>query len=149
MPDDIILTGLTETQYMLIELPGEVTRVGMEKALIAGSSVVQSVLLDNTPRRERQAGAEYEFPPLEESIVTNVEVSRLEGVASTGFGEAGIVALWDEYGHRIVTHEKTDTGRTSRAFGFMRRTTDECAEGAIDAVCDSLIGTIKEQYGIA
>lgn len=151
MPDqDVVITGLVETQRMIVEYPGELTRSGLAAALVAGSSVIQSALKDNAPREERIPGKQYEFAPLLDSLVTDIQVNQtaMFGIAETGFGDAGPVALWDEYGHRIVTHSGRDTGISTQPNPFMRRTTDQCADAAIDAFCNSLLGTLRKQYGL-
>jgi len=147
--DDVIITGLTETQRMIIEFPGELNRAGTERALMAGSAVLQQRLLENAPRGDRAAGKRFEFPPLSQSIVTDVRVDQQHGTGSaeTGFGESGPVALWNEYGHEIVTIKGKDTGVATKPNPFMRRTTDESAEAVIDAFAASLLDTLNEQYG--
>lgn len=147
--EDVIITGLEVTRLMLIEMPGELSRKGIEKALRAGSRVFEDGLAERAPHRERPADTEQEFPPLSDSIVTEIRVDHAAkmGYASTGFGDAGPVALWNEYGHEIVTHAKVDTGKSTRPNPFMRRTVDEDAEPAIDAFADSIYGTVKGLYG--
>lgn len=149
MADEVVITGLVETQRMLVEMPGEVTRNGMGRALVAGSGVIEKGLVDRAPRREEEPAGAREFAPLHESVVTEVHVNAQArfGHASTGFGKSGAVADWEEYGHRIVTHEGADTGKLTEPNPFMRRTVDQDAEKAIDAFCDALLGSVEERYG--
>jgi len=144
MSNDVAISGLKETQQMLVELPLDLTRGSMGPALIAGSVVLQENLLVNAPVGH---GPHPEFAPLQETIVTDVEVENLSGIASTGFGDSGPVAEWNEYGHRIVTHSGRDTGLSTAPNPFMRKTTDESADAAIDAFCDRLLSDVKEKYG--
>lgn len=143
MADGLYITGLTETQDMIRELPNDL-RGGIATALVAAGSVVQAELRKNAPRRNDDEKSE--FPSLSSSLVTDIEVDpNGVSIASTGFGDAGPVALWNEYGHRIVTHAKVDTGKTSERNPFMRRSTDNCADDAIDAFCDSIIRTVEKR----
>lgn len=148
MSDGVVISGLVETQAMIRRVPADFAE-DMEAVLMAGGAVVQQELVNNAPRRELGPKEKREFPPLSESAVTDIEVSRntFSGVASTGFGEAGPVALWDEYGHEIVTHAGRDTGKRSTPNPFMRRSTDNCAEVAIDAALAVMKKRVKERYG--
>lgn len=146
MSDDVQITGLRETQLMLQNLPAELTRLAVPRALRAGSEPIQAELHFNAPRRARDGNEEYEFPRLEDSIVTDIEVKGLSGVASTGFGEAGPVALFQEDGHRIVTHAGKDTGEVTEPNPFMARSTESIAEAAIDAFCESLLDSVRSEY---
>lgn len=149
MPKDgVEITGLVETQRMIRDLPRDLVRDGFPPALVAAGSVVGEALAANAPRRAVPANeGNREFAPLDQSVVVDVEVGRNGGVASVGFGESGPVALWDEYGHHIVTHSGRDTGKVTEPNPFMRRTTDQCANEAIDRFCSSLGNTVRTKYG--
>lgn len=149
MPDDgVEITGLVETQKMIRNLPSEIAS-GFEQDLMAPAAVVQDALRAGAPRREQRIGGDAEFPPLHETVVTDIHVnlSRFSGVASTGFGESGPVALWNEYGHRVVTHLGVDTGEHTDPDPFMRRVTDNCADRAIDAFSAKVAQRMRSQYG--
>lgn len=149
MPSDgVEITGLVETQRMITDLAADLVTNAFPPALMAASTVVQGALASAAPRREEEP-AKREFPALSESLVTDIEVnvSKRVGIASTGFGDAGPVALWNEFEHRIVTHSGRDTGKVTEPKPFMRRTTDNCADEAIGAFCDSIIKTVKDRYG--
>lgn len=147
MPDGVVITGLVETQQMIVRLPAELTSDVFPEMLMAAGGVVQQELVKNAPRRKTDVKGSREFPPLSESAVTDVEVDQngRSGVASTGFGDAGPVALWNEYGHEIVTRSGRDTGRRTQPNPFMRRSTDNCAETAIDAAVAVVIRKLKGQ----
>lgn len=149
MPDGVIITGLVETQQMIRKVPRDLVAEDLQSALMAGGAVVQEELVRNAPRRKTDVKGSREFPPLSESAVTDVEVnaSKLSGVASTGFGDAGPVANWEEYGHEVVTRSGRDTGKRTEPNPFMRRSTDNCAETAIDAALKVVAEGIKRRYG--
>jgi hypothetical protein len=148
MAEGVQITGLTETIRAIVDVPKNITRNGLSDALVAGSAVIQRGLLEKAPRRKTPVTSEREFPPLSESVVTFVEIdqNKLEGIAQTGFGESGPVALWNEYGHRIVTRSKVDTGRTTEPNPFMRATADQLGEEAIEAAAKSLQGFVRATY---
>lgn len=146
MPDGFDISGLEETQTMLRAFAKDLAIDGMEGALIAGSSVLQEELAERAPRREGEA-ENREFAPLADSLITDVAVNTSGGTALTGFGDSGPVALWNEYGHRIVTHSKKDTGKETEPNPFMRRTVDACGDRVIDAFGDSLGRSIGGKYG--
>jgi hypothetical protein len=138
MGDELRITGLVETQQMVRAVPSDIAK-GLEPATIAAGAVIQQELLNNTPRRkeEREIG-KSRFPPLAASLITDIAVSQDHrfAVASTGYGNAGPVALWLEYGHRIVSHRGVDSGKKTMPNPFMRRSAESCADRAIDAFAE-------------
>lgn len=148
MDDGVNITGMVETIKAIVDLPDRVTREVLPDALVAGSGVIQGALIDNAPERATPATSEREFAPLKESAVTDVEIDYAHGVgvASTGFGESGPVALWNEFGHRIVTRSGEDTGRRTDPNPFMRKTVDEKADEAIEAAAKVVGGWIRGNY---
>ena len=148
MAEGVEITGLTETIKAIVDVPKNITRNVLSDALVAGSAVIQRGLIDKAPRRKAPVTSEREFPPLSESVVTFVEIdeNKLEGVAETGFGESGPVAIWNEYGHRIVTRAKVDTGKTTEPNPFMRQTVDQVGDEAIAAAAKSLEGFVRRTY---
>jgi hypothetical protein len=144
MADELRITGLVETQQMLRDVPADI-QAGIGAGMIAAGAVIQQELYRNAPRI--QEGGKSEFQPLHSSLVTDVEINAEENyaVASTGFGDAGPVALWNEYGHRIVSRRGKDSGETTEPNPFMRRSTDNCAEDAIDAFCDRIRATVRQR----
>ena len=148
MANEVTVTGIVEVQRILTGFPRELVADCFEPALIAAGVVVQGELRRRAPRRKQEPKLR-EFPVLADSLVTDIEVDteRTKGVASTGFGEAGPVALWDEYGHRIVGHTYIDTGKHTPEGPFMRLATAACAEEAIDAFCGPVVAMVKRRNG--
>lgn len=69
------------------------------------------------------------------------------GVVDVGFGDLGHIALWLEYGHRMVGHKpgKKQLGDVP-AIPFMRPAFDACNEQAVDAFAATLASVVKAEY---
>jgi hypothetical protein len=139
MGDELRITGLVETQKMIRDVSTEVAR-SLPQALIAAGVVIQGELLKNAPQRQEGHDEKSRFPALRSSLITDIEISAdgKVGLASTGFGDAGPVALWNEYGHRIVSHKGVDSGKKTLPNPFMRRSIEACADAAIDAFAEAI-----------
>lgn len=137
------ISGLAETQRMILDVAGDV-QDALPEAMKAASSIVEKALREDAPRGDR-SGGESKFPPLEASVITDVSITKNLAVASTGFGEAGPVALWNERGHRIVGHTRKDTGKRTVPNPFMARSTLRCADQAVNAFVDSMTRNLERK----
>jgi hypothetical protein len=142
MSDALTITGLKETQTMMIRLAADIG-AGLEPALQAASRVIEQELFENIPRSKKGHDDKSKYPPLASSLVTDIRIRGTFGVASVGFGDAGQVALWNEYGHRIVAHSGMDSGKKTQPRPFMRRSADNAADRAIDAFAESFAATLR------
>lgn len=151
MPDGLIeIEGLEDVQRLLAEAPRTVVARGYLKALQAGANVIANELESNTPIKKEDVGGLLDKGVLRESVMIVIELDSdfRGGVALIGFGKNGFVALWLEYGHRMLSHgakgtrHEIGTGIVA-ANPFMRRTTAACADRAIDAFADALASELK------
>lgn len=150
MANEITIGGIEETQEMFFGSARVITDSVLEGVLVDGSKVIQRELRARSPRRATPiANEKREFERLEDSIVTDVDIhpGGLQGIARTGFGDSWPVALWNEYGHRIVTHDKRDTGKLTVPNPFMRQTADACREEVIDVCSASFQSRLRALYG--
>jgi HK97 gp10 family phage protein len=147
----ITVTGLQETLAMLDRAPKLIVARGFLQAAKAAAAVIEEELEIRTPERDEGERNE-DIPHLRDAMVSNISLdAQLRGVSvSTGFGRAGNVALWVEFGHRLVGHKpgKKDIG-TVPAHPFMRPAADAAGPRAIDAFADSLAKTLKDPKVVA
>lgn len=135
---------------MLADAPKEIVAAGYVKALNAAANVIADALEIHTPVKAEDTGGLLDKGVLRESLMTEVQLdSQLRGgTARIGFGKNGFVALWVEYGHRMVSHKsggKKQIGEV-RPHPFMRPTADASAEAAIQAFANSLQQTVATQF---
>lgn len=143
------VVGLEEVQQFLRDAPKLIVARGFVNALSAGGNVIAEVLEKNTPVKEEDTGGLLDRGELRESVMVEVNLDEdlHGGVARVGFGKNGPVAYWIEYGHRMVGHEpKRKMLGLVAADPFMRPSTDEAAEPAIEAFAQSLSGTIRREF---
>lgn len=143
---DLSITGLEQVQRMLNDAPAHVVAGGYVKALQAASSVMEGALYAAAPERDEGERSE-DTPHLRDEIVSDVALdSGLRGgQARIGFTKrVASVALWLEYGHRMVGHAPE-----LKEFGFigphpfMRAAFDGAADQAIEAFADSLAQSVS------
>lgn len=142
----IQITGLAEVQRMLAEAPKTVVATAYLKALQAGANVIADELESRTPIKAEDVGGLLDKGVLRESVMIAVEIdSDLRGgQAEVGFGKNGYVAMWVEYGHRMVGHKPNKKLKgTVKANPFMRQTAAVSADRAIAAFQDELVAQLK------
>ena len=145
MGDELRIRGILETQEMIRAVPADISKA-LPGALIAASAVIERELLTNIPHAAKGHDPRSPFPPLDQSITTDILVNEQRGlgVSSTGFGAAGPVALYLEYGHRIVSHRGIDSGKRTVREPFMRSSTDKAADAAIDAFAEAIAAALEK-----
>jgi hypothetical protein len=135
--------GIDEVIAMLDQAPRVIVAGAFFKALQAGATVMGAELSIRTPKNEISPDTANQ---LTESQVTEIllDSNGLGGTVEIGFGNQGHVALWVEYGHRMVGHKpgKKLLGQVA-AMPFMRPTVDACNDAVIDAFTDSLEQSFK------
>jgi hypothetical protein len=103
----ITVTGLAETQLALKNYARIELATAYVKALKAGLDVLAAELYTRVPSH-RATADEAEggkvLKQLKDSIVSEVILSdKLDGgEGKVGFGNLGYIALWVEFGHRLV-----------------------------------------------
>jgi hypothetical protein len=150
MPDALISQyGLEAVQTMLREAPRTIVARGWVRALSAGGEAIAEVLEANTPIKEEDTGGLLDRGELRESVMIEVilDSNFRGGLARVGFGKNGPVALWIEYGHRMVGHKplKKLLGEVPQK-PFMRITTDQAYDRAVAAFAQSLEETVRTEF---
>lgn len=146
---EVTVTGLAEVQRMLAEAPRTVVARGYLKALQAGANVIANAVEERTPVKAEDTGGLLDRGELRESLMIEVELDSQfrGGVARIGFGKNGNVALWVEYGHRMVGHKYSKSGKQQigdiQSKPFMRPAAAASAEAAIAAFAQSLEETVS------
>ena len=146
----ITVEGLQETILMLDQAPRTVVARGYVKALSAGGNVIADEVERNTPEKAEDTGGVLDKGELRDSLVVSVELdSQYRGghalVGFTSSNNADSVALWLDFGHRMVSHSGKVLGSVA-GNGFMRRSADASTEAAIDALAKSLRQTVTENF---
>jgi len=155
---DIQISGIEEACAMLENVPKDMRRVAFARALTAAAVPVVSSLRKWTPVQDwwtTDPGGIFRSPgSLQEGIKTNIFISEQGGRASVNFGKYGPIALWLEYGHRIVAHGATWSDRMKNYAGkilgkgevpskpFVRPAAAESAQAAVEAFTESLTETL-------
>ena len=136
----MVVTGLKECIEMVEEAPRNIVMLGYARALAAGIYVIAEAVVSRAP---------VETGDMAKALVINVEINQtsLNGMAEMGFGKQDHVAMWVEYGHRMVGHRpgKKVLGDVP-PHPFMRPGFDASAEAAIGAFIESLSATLKSEY---
>jgi len=80
--------------------------------------------------------------------VIEVDPHGRGGLLEIGFGPLGHIALWLEYGHRMVGHKPTlKVLGEVQPHPFMRPAFDACADRAVEAFVDAVKSTLKSVPG--
>lgn len=147
----IKVTGIEEVQRMLAEAPKSLVARGYVKALQAGINVFRDELELHTPIRLAFEGEDLVVAggDLKSALTTAITLDSQfrGGVAAVGYGKLGYIALWVEYGHRMVGHKpgkKVLKNSPVPPHPWMRPAFDTKADAALEAFAGSLAATLKE-----
>jgi HK97 gp10 family phage protein len=107
MDINLQITGLEQVQRALADLPAQIVTKAYARALDRAAGVIAAEVEERAP--ERDDGL------LKDSIVVSVEVAtdRRGATATVGYSgaqdesgyPADLLALWTEYGHRMIGHQ--------------------------------------------
>jgi hypothetical protein len=145
------VSGLDGVIKLLDEAPATVVSTAFVKAADAAGEVIVSALWPRTPIDIKAAmnAAHGGKGALVTQLDHFVELDKqLRGVSlEIGFGSLGHLALWVEYGHRMVTHKpgRKQVGDVP-AHPFMRPAFDASAEAAIDAFGEALAEALRSAF---
>jgi hypothetical protein len=144
------IVGLSDVQQMLREAPTDIVALGFIRALQAGGNVIANQVEVRTPVKKEDTGGLLDKAELRESLMIAFSLdSKLKwGAAQIGFGKNGHVALWVEYGHKMLGHRPGKKSLTLpvRPHPFMRPAADAAADPAIAAVAASLSDTVRTYF---
>lgn len=140
MPEGITVRGVSEVQRNLADFPRLLVMECFSKALSRAAGVFEEELRAVTPETDYSTSSE-EFGHLVDNLVSTVTIDSQGrgGRARISFGKKGFVALWVDFGHRMLSH----SGKEIKAVpgtGFMRRAFESAAERALEV----FVETVKE-----
>ncbi len=140
MPEaGITVQGLAEVQKNLSAFPRLLVVGCFNKAFKRAAAVFEEEIRANTPETEYSTSSE-EYGHLVDNLMDEISLDTQGrgGRLKIGFGKAGFVALFVEYGHRMVTHSKKDTGKFVPANPFMRKAFAAAAGKALEAFTEAI-----------
>jgi len=141
------VTGVEEVLQMLRTAPRTVVAISFARALKAGATVIEEVLVAHIPMRELRVGGDADEPSLIEALGADITLDAdfRGGQAEIGFGKQGYVANFVEYGHRLIGHKPAlkQLGAV-QPHPFMRPAAEVSADAAIEAFGDTLVATLKQ-----
>jgi hypothetical protein len=129
----ITVRGIPEVQRNLAEFPKLLVMGAFNKALSRAAAVFETELRARTPESDYSTSSE-EYGHLVDNLMDVIEIDSngRGGRVSIGFGRKSMVALWVEYGHRMLSHSGKGKG-TVQAHPFMRPAFEAAAEAALEA----------------
>jgi HK97 gp10 family phage protein len=146
----IRIDGITETVQLLEQAPKNVVARGFLKALDAAGQVIVSEVWPRTPLNlkaavnAKHAGKGALVGKLDAFIELDSQFRG--GTVDVGFGDLGHIALWVEYGHRMVGHGRRGKGKVLgnvKPHPFMRPAFEAAGDRAIEAFATSLEATLR------
>jgi len=145
------VVGIQDVQRMLREAPKNIVARGFIKALDAAGTVILEEVDMRTPIRLATDTGDIvvEGGDLKAAIMKEVQLDAnyRGGFVNIGFGkEQGHIALWVEYGHRLVTRGRHRQIGTVAPHPFMRPGLDAAYDRAIEAFARSLAATIMQDF---
>jgi HK97 gp10 family phage protein len=154
----ITVTGVEEVKQFLAEAPKTLVATGFLRALQAGGEVIRAAVEARTPVGGEKLWNEETFSEIATTggaliqgltMDVNLDSNFQGGIARIGFTrEQAHVANWVEFGHRMVGHKpkKKLLGQVE-PHPFMRPALAESANAAIEAFGESMLETIRSEYG--
>jgi hypothetical protein len=147
----ITVSGLDESIKMLSDAPRDVVARGFLRAFEAAGDVIIGELWPRVPIDLKAAmnaahGGKGALVTQLDSFI-ELDSQFRGGTMEIGFGPLGHIALWNEYGHRMVGHKpkKKEIGEVP-AHPFMRPAFDASAEAAIDAFANALTEYLRSEF---
>lgn len=136
----------------VVALMQRLRTISLQKALgyalaAAGVPIVGEIHVRCPERLEVER--DETIPHLADSLESLIEIDRQGrgGRLTIGFGKQGYIALWVEYGHRIVTHKPAlrDTGKRSKPNPFLRESMDAAEAQAVDRFFETFIRVLEDE----
>lgn len=134
----ITVRGIPEVQHNLKDFPRLLVLGCFQRALSRASAVFEEELAARTPETDYSTSSE-EYGHLLDNLVSEITIDTQGrgGRVQIGFGRKGFVALWVEYGHRMVNRSHKQTG-TVKAHPFMRPAFEAAANRAVDVFVETV-----------
>jgi hypothetical protein len=134
----ITVRGIPEVQRSLAAFPRQLVMSTFAKALGRAAAVFEAELSARVPEGMDTTSSEN-YGTLLDNLCDEITIDAQGrgGKLQVGFGRKGMVALWVEYGHRMVSHSKKELG-TVQPHPFMRPAFEAAADRAVDVFIDSV-----------
>ncbi len=139
MPNAVItVRGIPEVQKTLAAFPRLLVLRCFHKALSRAAGVMEEELRARCPESDYSTSSE-EYGHLVENISSQItlDTQNRGGRARIGFGNKSFVALWIEYGHRMVTHKGRVVGSV-QSHPFIRQSFEAAADRALEAFIEEV-----------
>lgn len=138
----VTVRGIPEVQRNLKEFPRLIVLNCFRKALARAAAVFEQELAARAAAMETDySTSSEEYGHLVDNLMSEITIDTngRGGRLKVGFGKKGFVALWLEYGHRMVTHQGKQIGSV-KAHPIMRPAFDAAADRAVEVFTE----TVKE-----
>lgn len=135
----ITVRGIPEVQRNLESFPRLLVLNCFQVALSRAIAVIEEEVRTRTPESDYSTSSE-EYGHLLDNLMSEVTIDTQGrgGFARVSFGKKSYVALFIEYGHRMVTHGGKDTGKFVQANPFMRQAFEAAADKAFDVFAETV-----------
>jgi hypothetical protein len=151
MPETLItVRGIPEVQRNLAAFPKVLVVRCFAKAFSRAAAVFEAELRIQCPESDFSTSSE-EYGHLVDNLTDEITIDTQGrgGHCQIGFGRKGFLALWIEYGHRIVTRSGKDTGKRVPAQPFMRKSFDIAADKALEVFVEAVQEFMREDAQVA
>ena len=134
----ITVRGIPEVQRNLGAFPKLLVLGCFRKALARSAAVFEDELARRCPETDYSTSSD-EYGHLVDSIVSHITIDfqGRGGRGVIGFGDKSFVALWIEYGHRMVTHKGKQIGSVV-AHPFVRASFAAAADRALEVFVEEV-----------
>jgi bacteriophage HK97-gp10 putative tail-component len=149
MPEGITVRGIPEVQQNLKGFPRLLVLNCFRQALARAASVFEEELAVRAPETEYSTSSE-DRGHLIDSIMSDITIDTQGrgGRVKVGFGKKDMVALWVEYGHRMLSHSGKPIG-TVPAHPFIRPAFEAAADRAIEVFTETVQEYMQSGSAIA
>jgi hypothetical protein len=134
----ITVRGIPQVQRALADFPRLLVMDCFRVALGRAAAVFEEELDARCPESDYSTSSE-EYGHLIDNLVSEITIDTQGrgGRVKIGFGKKGFVALWIEYGHRMVTHKGKTVGSVA-AHPFMRASFESAADRALEVFTETV-----------
>ncbi len=140
----ITVRGIPEIKRNLSNFPRALVIGCFNRALSRAAAVFEAEVRERCPETDFSTSSE-EYGHLVDNLQSTITIDSQGrgGKARIHFGKSSFVALWVEYGHRMVTHKGRQVG-TVAANPFIRQAFAAAADRALEVVIETVQEYMKE-----
>lgn len=138
MDSGITVRGIPEVQRNLADFPRLLVMGCFQKALARAAAVFEEELRSRTPETDYSTSSE-DYGHLIDNLMDEITIDTQGrgGRARIGFGKKDMVALWVNYGHRMLTHKGRQVG-TVQGTHFMQAAFAAAADRAVEVFIETV-----------